>query len=149
MTERLEFGRGIRSPDSNLIFRANQAEPDVFGRLVLPGSGRGAGAGNRFGSWGQNEDGSYSWKFDNYVHNHSPYEFNIEDARDIWNQIRCPVLLVRGEESWTDDPEEDGRASAFHDYRSVTIPDAGHWVHHDQLEPFLAAVRPFLLSEAT
>ena len=60
MTDRLEFGRGIRSPDSSLIFRANQAEPDVFGRLVLPGSGRGAGAGNRFGSWGQNEDGSYS-----------------------------------------------------------------------------------------
>ena len=97
----------------------------------------------------QNEDGSYSWKFDNYVHNHSPYEFNIEDARDIWNQIRCPVLLVRGEESWTEDPEEDGRASAFHDYRSVTIPDAGHWVHHDQLDAFLAAVREFLPDEAT
>ena len=96
----------------------------------------------------QNEDGSYSWKFDNYVHNHSPYEFNIEDARDIWNQIRCPVLLVRGEESWTEDPEEDGRASAFHDYRTVTIPDAGHWVHHDQLDAFLAAVRTFLPDEA-
>ncbi len=95
----------------------------------------------------QNEDGSYTWKFDNYVRMHSPYEFNIEDARDIWNQIRCPVLLVRGTESWAGDPEEDGRASAFHDYRSVTIEDAGHWVHHDQLDAFTVAVRGFLLEE--
>ena len=93
----------------------------------------------------QNEDGTYTWKFDNYVRMHSPYEFNIEDARDIWNQIRCPVLLVRGTESWAGDPEEDGRASAFHDYRSVTIENAGHWVHHDQLDAFMAAVRGFLL----
>ncbi len=96
----------------------------------------------------RNEDDTYTWKFDNFVRMHSPYEFNVEDARDIWNQIRCPVLLVRGDESWAGDPEEDGRASAFHDYRSVTIRGAGHWVHHDQLEQFLAVAREFLLREA-
>ena len=95
----------------------------------------------------KNEDGTYTWKFDNYVRMHSPYEFNIQDARDIWNKVRCPVLLVRGEESWAGDPEKDGRASAFHDYRSVVIPNAGHWVHHDQLERFLAVTRDFLLGE--
>jgi pimeloyl-ACP methyl ester carboxylesterase len=95
----------------------------------------------------ENDDGTYSWKFDNYVRAHSPYEFNVGDAREIWNQIRCPVLLIRGEESWAGDPEEDGRASAFHDYRSVTIRDAGHWVHHDQLEAFLGVTRQFLLGE--
>jgi pimeloyl-ACP methyl ester carboxylesterase len=57
------------------------------------------------------------------------------------------VLLVRGEESWAGDPEKDGRASAFHDYRSVTISDAGHWVHHDQLDDFLNITRQFLLGE--
>ena len=93
----------------------------------------------------QNEDGTYSWKFDNYVRAHSPYEFNVGDAREIWNQIRGPVLLVRGEESWAGDPEEDGRASAFRDYRCVQISGAGHWVHHDQLERFLTLAREFLL----
>ncbi len=92
----------------------------------------------------QNDDGTYSWKFDNFVRAHSPYEFNIDDARDIWNQSRCPVLLVRGDESWAGDPEEDGRASAFSNYRSVLIKGAGHWVHHDQLERFLEVVREFL-----
>jgi len=95
----------------------------------------------------QNDDGTYSWKFDNFVRIHSPYEFNIEDAREIWNEIRCPVLLIRGEESWAGDPEQDGRASAFHDYRSVVVADAGHWVHHDQLERFLEVSREFLVGD--
>jgi pimeloyl-ACP methyl ester carboxylesterase len=92
----------------------------------------------------RNEDGSYSWKFDNYERAHSPYEFNIADAREIWNQIRCPVLLVRGGQSQARDPEADGSASAFHTYRSVSIAGAGHWVHHDQFEAFMAELEPFL-----
>jgi pimeloyl-ACP methyl ester carboxylesterase len=92
----------------------------------------------------RNEDGTHSWKFDNYVRIHSPYEFNIEDARVIWNQIRCPVFLIRGAESWATDPEEDDRVSAFHSYRLATIDGAGHWVHHDQLDTFLEAVSDFL-----
>jgi pimeloyl-ACP methyl ester carboxylesterase len=92
----------------------------------------------------QNDDGSLSWKFDNYVRLHSPYEFNIGEAREIWNQIRCPVLLIRGSESWASDPEADGKASAFHDYRNVLIKDAGHWVHHDQLDEFMRIVTEFL-----
>jgi pimeloyl-ACP methyl ester carboxylesterase len=95
----------------------------------------------------ENDDGSRSWKFDNFTRMRSPYEFNLADAREIWNQIQCPVLLVRGSESWVKDPEQDGRASAFKNYRSVCIEDAGHWVHHDQLEEFMAAALPFVLSE--
>ncbi len=92
----------------------------------------------------ENDDGTRSWKFDNYVRLHSPYEFNIGEAREIWNQIRCPVLLIRGSESWASDPEEDGKASAFHDYRSVVVKDAGHWVHHDRLDDFMNVVEHFL-----
>lgn len=91
-----------------------------------------------------NDDGTLSWKFDNYVRLHSPYEFNIAEAREIWNQIRCPTLLIRGSESWAADPEQDGKATAFHDYQSVMITDAGHWLHHDQIEPFMKVVWGFL-----
>jgi len=92
----------------------------------------------------ENGDGTLSWKFDNYVRLHSPYEFNIAEAREIWNQIRCPVLLIRGSESWASDPEADGKASAFHDYRTELVMDAGHWVHHDQLEKFMTIIWDFL-----
>jgi len=88
-------------------------------------------------------DDGFTWKFDNYTHAGSPYEFNMEDARDLWNQIRCPMLIIWGKESWGN---RSGAMdfSAFHDYRSVEIPDAGHWVHHDQFEEFMRHVNGFL-----
>lgn len=96
----------------------------------------------------KNDDGTLSWKFDNYVRLRSPYEFNVGEAREIWNQIRCPVMLIRGSESWASDPEDDGKASAFHNYRSALVKDAGHWVHHDQLEKFMELVEGFLSEES-
>ena len=91
----------------------------------------------------RNEDGTYTWKFDNYVRSQSPYAFNVEEARSIWQRITCPTLLLRGTESWATDPMQDGRASAFQRGRCVNVPRAGHWVHHDQLEEFLRVVRAF------
>jgi pimeloyl-ACP methyl ester carboxylesterase len=92
----------------------------------------------------RNEDGTYTWKFDNYVRSQSPYEFNVDEARSIWHRITCPTLLLRGTESWATDPMDDGRASAFQQVRCVNIARAGHWVHHDQLQEFLRVVRVFL-----
>jgi pimeloyl-ACP methyl ester carboxylesterase len=79
----------------------------------------------------RNEDGTHTWKFDNYVRAASPYIFNMPDAREIWSQITCPTLLLRGTESWATDPEQGGRASAFRNYRAVNIEGAGHWVHRN------------------
>jgi pimeloyl-ACP methyl ester carboxylesterase len=92
----------------------------------------------------RDEDGTYLWKFDNYVRATSPYLYNMNDARDLWGRITCPVLLLRGTESWASDPEKDGRASAFQNYEFHNIEKAGHWVHHDQLDAFLKIVRKFL-----
>lgn len=87
--------------------------------------------------------GGFTWKFDNYTHAGSPYEFNMEDARDLWNQITCPILILWGKESWG---SRSGRMdlSAFHDCRSVEVEGAGHWVHHDQFETFMGHVNAFL-----
>jgi pimeloyl-ACP methyl ester carboxylesterase len=92
----------------------------------------------------RDEDGTYLWKFDNYVRATSPYLFNMKDAAELWSGISCPVLLLRGTESWASDPEKDGRARAFRSYTFFNIERAGHWVHHDQLEVFLRLVREFL-----
>jgi pimeloyl-ACP methyl ester carboxylesterase len=32
----------------------------------------------------------------------------------------------------------------FQDARSIAIPKAAHWVHHDQLDAFLVVLREFL-----
>lgn len=92
----------------------------------------------------RNEDGTYSWKFDNYTRATSPYLFNLEDATEIWGRIICPTLLIRGDESWAGDWEKDGRLKAFRNAEVVTIRGAGHWVHHDQLGEFLEVAHRFL-----
>ncbi len=92
----------------------------------------------------RDEDGTYLWKFDNYTRTTTPYLFNRNDAGELWSGITCPVLLLRGTDSWASDPEKDGRAHVFTDYRFHNIDGAGHWVHHDQLDVFLGLVRDFL-----
>ncbi len=92
----------------------------------------------------QNEDGTYSWKFDNYVRAFSPVGIDMEQQHALWSRITCPTLLVRGTESWASDPEQDGRARHFSNARVVNVEQAGHWVHHDQLDGFLVATHDFL-----
>lgn len=93
-----------------------------------------------------NEDGTYTWKFDNYVRIRSPYEFNLDDAMVIWSQIDCPTLLVKGAQSWAVDPEKTGRADVISNRETVIIEKAGHWVHHDRLDVFMEHVERFLAS---
>jgi pimeloyl-ACP methyl ester carboxylesterase len=92
----------------------------------------------------QNEDGTYSWKFDNYARSFSPVDFTPEEMRGLWGEISCPILLVNGKESWASDPQRDGQLAWFQNARSVAFEGAGHWVHHDRLDAFIAEVRAFL-----
>jgi pimeloyl-ACP methyl ester carboxylesterase len=92
----------------------------------------------------QNEDGTYSWKFDNYVRTDPPYEMTAAEIEELWRRISCPTLLLYGKESWASDPVKDGRAHHFRDAKVVTIENAGHWAHHDRLDEFLDLVREFL-----
>jgi pimeloyl-ACP methyl ester carboxylesterase len=92
----------------------------------------------------RNEDGSYSWKFDNYVRGYSPADISQDDIHALWAAIECPTLLVKGAESWASDPREDGRASHFRNAAVMVFEGAGHWVQHDRLEAFVAAVRAFI-----
>ena len=91
-----------------------------------------------------NADGSLIWKFDNYARAFAPYGHNVDDVREILGQISSPVLLFSGMESWAGDPQADGRAKTIKNYRLVRVQNAGHWVHHDQLQVFLKETRRFL-----
>ncbi|HEV8681038.1 MAG TPA: alpha/beta hydrolase, partial [Stellaceae bacterium] len=92
----------------------------------------------------QNEDGTYSWKFDNYVRADSPYGMSQSEIEALWGRIGCPTLLVYGKESWAANPEADGRMRHFQNATVVSVEGAGHWVHHDRLEAFLDLLRGFL-----
>ena len=92
----------------------------------------------------QNEDGSYSWKFDNYVRSWPPYDMPHTEVQQLWRQISCPTMLVYGAESWASSPAEDGRLEHFQNARLEVIEKASHWVHHDQLDQFTNLLDDFL-----
>lgn len=92
----------------------------------------------------QNEDGTYSWKFDNYLRAWPPSDMPQADLDYLWGQISCPTLLMYGEESWATNPEEDGRLTKFNNAQVEMYANAGHWVHHDRFEDFVASLKRFL-----
>jgi pimeloyl-ACP methyl ester carboxylesterase len=92
----------------------------------------------------QNEDGTYSWKFDGAVRLGGSGDLLPEEQREIWGLIDKPVLLIRGTESWASDPVMDGRIKHFRNARLVNIQGAGHWSHHDRFGVFMDKVEEFL-----
>lgn len=89
-------------------------------------------------------DGSLVWKFDNYARVFPPYGHRIEDCVELYSQITCPILFFWGLESFFPVPETDPRKKAIRNARLVEVPNAGHWVHHDQLDTFLRDATAFL-----
>lgn len=88
-------------------------------------------------------DGGFIWKYDPLVSVFPVEEFSIDNTL-VWPEITAPTLICYGPESWTSNPLTDGRAAFFRDQRTVVFEGAGHWLHHDQPEDFLAALRDFL-----
>ena len=92
----------------------------------------------------QNEDGTYSWKFDNYVRSIAPNPFTPTEVGELWTRITCPTMLIYGADSWVKPPDASGAGMHFKTATTRVIEQAGHWVHHDQEERFFEMVKPFL-----
>ena len=96
----------------------------------------------------QNEDGTYTWKFDNYTRAPRPYEMPNEDLAALWERIECPVLIVNSKQGYPHRIGQDGTLRHFRNAVLREIDDAGHWTHHDQLAECLALIGDFLGSPA-
>ncbi len=92
----------------------------------------------------RNEDGSWSWKFDNHLNVWSAFHMPEEEIHRLWGAITCPTLLLYGADSWASNPENDGRIKHFKTAHVIEYEDAGHWLHHDQFDRFVADLRAFL-----
>ncbi len=92
----------------------------------------------------RNEDGTWSWKFDNHLNVWSFLDMPASDLEALWSAITCPTLLLYGANSWASNPEKDGRLANFKNARVVEYENAGHWLHHDQFDRFIAELRAFL-----
>jgi pimeloyl-ACP methyl ester carboxylesterase len=92
----------------------------------------------------RNEDGTWSWKFDNYLNVWSANDISVAEKVQLWRAITCPVLLLWGKDSFATSPAADGRIAHFCNAELKEYENAGHWLHHDQFDRFMADVKAFL-----
>lgn len=88
--------------------------------------------------------GALVWKFDPFVRSWPPVSVTREQAVELFGAIVCPVLFIRGMESWAEDLSTGDRMAMIRDQRFINVPDAGHWVHHDQTERVIREAKAFL-----
>jgi pimeloyl-ACP methyl ester carboxylesterase len=103
--------------------------------------------------WGkeEGEGGAVSLRGDPAHKVVNPLLYRYEEVRAVWQQVSAPVLWVDAAESDTlrrmklDPAEQAARRAAFRDLRHVTVPEAGHMLHHDQPERVAALMEDFFL----
>ncbi|HEY5637407.1 MAG TPA: alpha/beta hydrolase [Burkholderiales bacterium] len=84
----------------------------------------------------------------------NPLLYRYEEARACWREVRAPVLWVDAAETdllrrsgITPESHAERRAS-FASLRHVTLPEAGHMMHHDQPEALARLIEDFLQAPA-
>lgn len=92
----------------------------------------------------RNEDGTWSWKFDNYLNVWGASDISYADKELLWQAVTCPILLLWGLDSFALSPRKDGRLANFQNPRLIEYENAGHWLHHDQFDRFMRDVKDFL-----
>ena len=92
----------------------------------------------------QNEDGTYSWKFDTYSFNFSAATFSKAECVALWQQIKCPVLVINADNGLEHRIGQDDTLQYFADAELAVVEDAGHWTYHDQPQQVLGLMQAFL-----
>jgi pimeloyl-ACP methyl ester carboxylesterase len=94
----------------------------------------------------QGQDGRWTWRYDPLLRTPIVSLLPVREDWALLAAVRCPTLVVRGAESPVLTHETAERmVRALPNGRLAEVPDSGHSVPQDNLDGFVAAVRPFLL----
>jgi pimeloyl-ACP methyl ester carboxylesterase len=80
----------------------------------------------------------------------NPVLYRYEEVRACWREVTAPVLWVDAAESETpkrlnmNADQLVERRAAFRNLRYVSVPDAGHMLHHDQPQAVARLLEEFL-----
>ncbi len=103
--------------------------------------------------WGkEGEDGAVKLRSDPAHKLVNATLYRLDEARACWERVTAPVLWIDAEHSETlkrmglSAEEHAERRAAFRSLRYVTVPEAGHMLHHDQPERVARLIEDFLLA---
>lgn len=89
--------------------------------------------------------GARAWKFDPLHQTRAPQPYYLEQAREFWRRVSCPVLYVDGTESFLRIAEEDLKARLdVLRARRLRIEGAGHHPHLEAPDALARALLDFL-----
>jgi pimeloyl-ACP methyl ester carboxylesterase len=89
--------------------------------------------------------GGRAFKHDPVHVTRGPYPFRLEQWKQYWAAIRCPVLLLEGERTeMPPPPDMDERAAAFRDVRRQVVAGAGHMMLRHRPDEVARQVLAFL-----
>jgi esterase len=90
-------------------------------------------------------DGRADWRFQKQAILETLVEGHFKPKWDIVKSLKMPTLFVRGELSPDFPKEEYEQVLQINpNIKGVEISGAGHWVHFDQPEAFIKALKDFL-----
>jgi pimeloyl-ACP methyl ester carboxylesterase len=89
-------------------------------------------------------DGGFTWKFDPLIRATDRLRFERADLEQVLREVECPVLLVNGEQSWAESYAAAGVQDLLRRGTVLRVPQAGHWIQHDQPEILIEAASRFL-----
>ncbi len=92
----------------------------------------------------QRPDGTYDWRFAKEPIFAALNEARHVDRWEIFKNLKMPVLVVRGETSGELDKKTFAKMlQVLPTAVGREIPGAGHWVHFDQPDAFIGALKEF------
>lgn len=128
-------------------FKSRSEAKDFFETKFKPKYGA-VLSGYLYSNIERKEDDSFNWRFSLKGVLECIKIGQIEDFWQLYKEINAKTLVIRGERS------EHLPLNIFQEMLSknenvegVQIPDSGHWVHFDQKDLFVEALKKFLLKE--
>ncbi|XGC80483.1 alpha/beta fold hydrolase [Bdellovibrio bacteriovorus] len=98
-----------------------------------------------YANMAEKPDGTIDWRFSKKGIIDSVRYGRSDDRWHEVDALKVPTLLVRGENSKELSPENYEKMLASNPMiKGVVIPNAGHWVHSDQAQPFIEALKLFV-----
>jgi pimeloyl-ACP methyl ester carboxylesterase len=100
--------------------------------------------------WGHQVEGGVTLRSDPAHKIVNPVLYRQDEVRACWEQVTAQVLWVEGAESdalkrvGLDSAGHAERRTAFRHLRHVTLPGAGHMLHHDQPGPLARLIEEFV-----